>query len=83
MEGESLELEFNIPTRTGRLHQTRLEREKDGRWTEIVGGMNPDVDRTQIVLRDELADLEVGEWVQAVAYVVGDAVVYEPLCTVM
>jgi len=81
VEGKRLELEFNIPTRTGRLHQARVECEKDGSWTEIVGGMNSDVDCTRIELRDVLEGLRQGEWVGAVTYVVGDVVVCEPICT--
>ena len=78
VQGTQVEFEFNIMTRTGNLHQTRLERESDLAWSEIAEAMNPDADRTIVRLKDQIEGLEAGEWVAAVDYVVGDPVAYEP-----
>ena len=79
VDGDQVELDFNMMARTGNIHQTRLERESDHAWSEIAEAMNPDADRTVVHLQDPLDALKPGEWVAAVDYVVGDAVAFEPI----
>ena len=74
----ALELDFFIITRTGNLHQTRLEREADGAWQVIEEAVNADAYSTLLHLDHPLApDAAAGEWVAAVDYVVGDPVLLE------
>ncbi len=74
----ALELDFYIITRTGNLHQTRLEREADGAWQVIEEAVNADAYSTLLHLDHPLApDAAAGEWVAAVDYVVGDPVLLE------
>jgi len=54
--------------------------ERDNSWQPIVAAMNPDMDRTVIQLENPFEEAEKGDWVRAVAYVVGDEVIFEPLC---
>jgi hypothetical protein len=73
-------LDFFLMTRTGYLHGTRMEHESGSGWAEIVQAMNPDVNRTVVRLNGELEGLSQADWVRAVAYVIGDEVIFEPLC---
>ena len=47
-------------------------------WSIIDEAINPDAQSTQLWLRTAIPDAEVGTWVEAVDYVVGDQVRYEP-----
>ena len=78
VRGSEVELEFFLPTRTGYLHSTRLERESDGTWQPIVEATNPDMDRTLIELASPAQGWSAGDWVRAVSYAVGDAIEFEP-----
>ncbi|MEE3257956.1 MAG: hypothetical protein VX293_01985 [Candidatus Latescibacterota bacterium] len=73
-----VELDFFLPTRTGYLHETRLERERDGAWQPIVEAANPDMDRTLVELASPPQGWADGDWVRAVAYAAGDTVEFEP-----
>ena len=81
-----IELGFHILSRTGNLRGTRLQAEADGAWAEILNAENPDRDRTVLQIKNEaehtnrLKALKQGEWAQVVDYVVGDPVLFEPLC---
>ena len=76
--GSEVELDFFLPTRTGYLHSTRLERASDGTWQPIVDAANPDMDRTVVELASPPQGWSAGDWVRAVAYTVGDAIEFEP-----
>ena len=78
MCGSEVELDFFLPTRTGYLHSTRLERASDGTWQPIVEAANPDMDRTVVELASPPQGWSAGDWVRAVAYTVGDAIEFEP-----
>ena len=80
LRGTECELDFFLITRTGYLHDTRLERELDGSWQPIIAAMNPDMDRSVVQLENPLEEAREGDWVRAVAYVVGDQLLFEPLC---
>jgi hypothetical protein len=69
-----LELDFFIITRTARLHHARLERDADHTWSAIAQAANRDADSTTIQLHEPLANVQIGDWVSAVAYVVGDPI---------
>ena len=80
IDGAQVELDFHIMARTGNLHGVRLEVDSSGTWSEIVEAHNPDPSRTIVLLREAVDGLEVREWISVVDCVVGDEVVYEPLC---
>ena len=79
LHANAVELDFFLVTRTGYLHQTRLEHERDNSWQTITAATNPDMDRTIVELQQLPQEWVVGDWVRAVAYTAGDAVKYEPL----
>ncbi len=81
MQGQQVELEYYLMTRTGNLHATRLVREADGAWAEIIEAFNPDADHTTVDLDQPLSQLQPGDWVCVVDGVDGDEVVFEPRCT--
>jgi hypothetical protein len=74
IDGAHLELDFFLITRTATLHDTRLERESDGAWQPIVAAANHDASTTAVDLAAPLPDVQPGDWVVAVDYVVGDPV---------
>ena len=74
IDGAHLELDFFLITRTATLHDTRLERESDGAWQPIVAAANHDASTTAVDLAAPLPDVQPGDWVAAVDYVVGDPV---------
>jgi len=80
LRGAECELDFFLITRTGYLHDTRLECELDDSWQPIAAAVNPDMDRTVVQLENPLKKAKEGDWVRAVAYVVGDQLLFEPLC---
>ncbi|MBI2505776.1 MAG: heparinase II/III family protein, partial [Candidatus Latescibacteria bacterium] len=80
VQGWRVELDYHIMTRTGNLHATRLQRETDGDWAQITEACNPDADHTVVELARPLENLQPGDWVGAVDCVVGDEVLFEPLC---
>lgn len=80
IEGNRVDLDFHLITRTATLQATRLLRESDDTWRPISHAYNPDAYTTSIEV--ESADpveqwLHVGDWVAAVDYVPGDAVSLE------
>ena len=79
VEEGRLDLDFHVIARSGNLEATRLRR-ADGRWHEIAAAWNPDPGSTALVLTEPVTDLCVGEWVEVVDFVVGDEVLFEPLC---
>ena len=74
VRGSEIELDFFLPSRTGYLHATRLERESDGTWQPIVEAVNPDMDHTIVKLANPPQGWSIGDWIRAVAYTVGDAI---------
>ena len=85
VDGDHLELDFHLVTRTSALLGTRLMREQDGTWRGITHACNRDADTTTIeVARGGTPTQEwvtVGDWVAAVDYAVGDTVQLEPVYT--
>ncbi|HJP32014.1 MAG TPA: hypothetical protein QGF95_15835 [Candidatus Latescibacteria bacterium] len=77
IDGARMELDFFLITRTATLHGTRLLHEDSGAWQPIAAAVNNDGDTTRIDLVAPLPDVQVGDWVAAVDYVVGDAVSLE------
>ena len=71
-------LDHFISARTGNLHHTRLQIQGSEPWSIIDEAINPDSQSTQLWLRTAIPDAEVGTWVEAVDYVVGDQIRYEP-----
>ena len=78
----------NLLTRTGDLHRTRLE--TDDAWVEVAEATNPGSsgwggDETLLTLdggrgdAEKMRHLSAGTWVSVVDYVVGDAVLCEPV----
>ena len=73
-------------TKSGNLHGTRLQTGDD--WAVITNAQNastwpPGKIRTTITIdpnNNKLQNLSPGTWVQAVDYVIGDPVLFEPLC---
>jgi hypothetical protein len=87
--GRRMSFGFAILTRSGNLHQTRIQVEPDGPWAEIVDasspvGWPPGKVRTIVEASPDVGDAsavcgaEPGTWMQIVDYVVGDPVTYEP-----
>ena len=74
--GRTCRLDFFLVARTGYLHNTYLEREADGWVGAIAAAANPDMDSTVVELASPV-DLEVGDWMRAMAYAVGDELVSE------
>ena len=74
VRGSEIELDFFLPSRTGYLHATRLERESDGTWQPIVEAVNPDMDHTIVKLANPPQGWSIGDWIRAVAYTVGDTI---------
>ena len=82
IEGDQIELDFHLITRTAHLLSTRLQREADDTWQEITHACNRDAYSTTIEVSDtEAQSVDVGDWVAAVDYVEGDLVRWEPLRT--
>jgi hypothetical protein len=78
IDGMQVELDFHIMARSGNLHGTRLQAGEE--WAEIIEAHNPDTNRTVVVLQETVKGLKIGDWASVVDCVVGDEVVYEPLC---
>ncbi|MDP6983324.1 MAG: hypothetical protein QGG05_09585 [Candidatus Latescibacteria bacterium] len=90
VDGERIELDFHLITRTATLMDTRLQRESDGNWRPIRHARNADGYTTSLEVGGApgvdgaLADndwVQPGDWVAAVDYVVGDPVRWEPEIT--
>jgi hypothetical protein len=79
IEGARLELDFFLITRTATLHGTRLQREKDSTWQPIRSAANHDAYTTVVDLEAPLTQAQVGDWVAAVDYVVGDCILLEKI----
>ena len=77
IDGAHLELDFFLITRTATLHGTRLQSETSGAWQVIVAAANHDGHTTSIDLDSPLPGAGICDWVAAVDYVVGDAVLLE------
>ena len=88
IEDNKIDLGFHIMAKSGNLHGTRLQTETSDDWAVIANAQNastwpPGKIRTTIYLdpnNNKLQDLSSGTWVQAVDYVIGDPVLFEPLC---
>ena len=86
VDGDVLGLDFPILARTGNLNGTRVQAEPDGAWAGIASACNPTRSRTRLQIDPQTGDpeaigaLEPGTWVQVVDYVVGDEILYEPVC---
>jgi len=85
IDGDRLELDFHLVTRTSALLGTRLMRERDGVWRAITHACNRDADTTIVDVAPGDAPtpewVTVGDWVAAVDYAVGDTVQLEPVYT--
>ena len=77
-DGNQMTLNHFIAARTGNLHHTRLQIQGAEPWSIIDEAINPDAQSTQLWLRTSIPDAEVGTWVEAVDYVVGDQIRHEP-----
>ena len=88
IEDNKIDLGFHIMAKSGNLHGTRLQTETSYDWAVIANAQNasiwpPGKIRTTIYLdlnNNKLQNLSPGTWVQAVDYVIGDPVLFEPLC---
>ncbi len=87
IEGNKIDFGFQIMAKTGNLHGTRLQTETSDNWAVITNAQNastwpPGRIRTSIYLdpNNKLQNLSPGTWVQVVDYVIGDPVLFEPLC---
>ena len=77
-DGRQVVLDHFIAARTGNLHSTRLQIQGDEPWAIIEEAINPDAQSTQLWLHAPIPDAEPSTWVEAVDYVVGDRIRYEP-----
>ena len=77
-DGRQVVLDHFIAARTGNLHQTRLQIQGAEPWAIIEEAINPDAQSTQLWLHAPIPGAEPGTWVEAVDYVVGDQILYEP-----
>ncbi|MEE2658733.1 MAG: heparinase II/III family protein [Candidatus Latescibacterota bacterium] len=68
-----LQIDFFLISRTGYLHEARLERESDSEWRRIEHAVNEDSESTVIDVETPLPGAD-GEWIRVVTYVVGDEV---------
>ena len=88
IEDNKIDLGFHIMTKSGNLHGTRLQTETSDDWAVIANAQNastwpPGKIRTTIYIdpnNNKRQDLSPGTWVQAVDYVIGDTILFEPLC---
>ena len=88
IEDNKIDLGFHIMAKSGNLHGTRLQTETSDDWAVIANAQNagtwpPGKIRTTIYLdpnNNRLQNLSPGTWVQAVDYVIGDTILFEPLC---
>ena len=88
IEGNKIDLGFQIMAKTGNLHGTRLQTETSDDWAVIANAQNastwpPEKIRTTITIdpnNNKLQNLSPDTWIQVVDYVVGDPVLFEPLC---
>ena len=87
IEDNKIDFGFQIPAKSGNLHGTRLQTETSEDWAVIADAHNPGSwppgkIRTTITIdpNNKLQNLSPGTWVQAVDYVIGDPVLFEPLC---
>ena len=87
IQDNKIDLGFHIMAKSGNLHGTRLQTETSDDWAVIENAQNastwpPGKIRTTIYLdpNNKLQNLSPGTWVQAVDYVIGDPVLFEPLC---
>ncbi len=86
IEDNKIDFGFQIPAKSGNLHGTRLQTGDD--WAVITNAHNsstwpPGKIRTTITIdpnNNKLQNLSPGTWVQVVDYVIGDHVLFEPLC---
>ena len=76
-DGRQVVLDHFIAARTGN-HQTRLQIQGAEPWAIIEEAINPNAQSTQLWLHAPIPDAEPGTWVEAVDYVVGDRIRYEP-----
>ena len=88
IEGNKIDLGFQIMAKTGNLHGTRLQTETSDDWTVITNAQNastwpPGKIRTTIYIdpnNNRRQNLSPGTWIQVVDYVIGDPILFEPLC---
>ncbi len=88
IEGNKIDLGFQIMAKTGNLHGTRLQTETSDDWTVIANAQNastwpPGKIRTTITIdpnNNRRQNLSPDTWIQVVDYVIGDPVLFEPLC---
>lgn len=88
IEGNKIDFSFQIMTKSGNLHGTRLQTETSDNWAVITNAQNastwpPGKIRTTITIdpnNNKLQNLSPDTWIQVVDYVVGDPILFEPLC---
>ena len=81
LTGDEAVLRYLILARTGNLHGTHLVGESHQAQAAIVSAHNPGREKTAVRLNNMSGGtFKVGDWVRVVDYVVGDTLIFEPLC---